>query len=283
MANLLRTGIGRISRTARGFASELRAAWRVSDDLGSFGRIASDFVLFRVIGFVQLPSVNQERTVHLRGSVALTYRLNRGDIQSFREVWLEDSYLLPFPLEPDTVVDLGANIGLTSLWLATRYHIKRVIAVEASPENARLARRNLEQNGIAADVIAAAVGPHDGTVRFNLHKDSNLGTIDPEGTELPMISMAKVLERLPEGAVDLLKMDIEGGEQALLDGELGWLHNIRAIIAEFHPLAVDYPGLTARLERQGFRYFPANSVHHNSMDAFLRPPSRQGDAPGARA
>lgn len=258
--------------------SELSGAWRVTEDLGSFGRIAGDFLLFRVLSVVKLPTANQERTVRLRGDVALTYRLNRGDIQSFREVWLDDSYLLPFSVEPRTLVDLGANIGLTSLWLAKRYHAERVIAVEASPDNARLVQKNLEQNGIVAEVIAAAVGPRDGTVRFNLHENSNQGMIHPDGAEVPMVSMATVLARVPNRPVDLLKMDIEGGEQALLDGDLAWLDRIAAIIAEFHPLLVDYPALTSKLEREGFRYIPANSAHPNSMDAFLRPPSAQGDA-----
>ena len=272
----LRRGLGRIGRTARGLVHELRGAWRLKADLRSFGRIAGDLLLFRVIGVVELPIVNRERTVRIRGSVSLTYRLNRGDIQSFREVWIEESYLLPFPLTPNTLVDLGANIGLTSVWLAKRYHCQRLIAVEASPENARLARLNLAQNGITAEVISAAVGPHDGTVRFNLHRDSNLGSVDPTGTEVPMISMSTLLEKyLPGRVVDLLKMDIEGGEQALLDGDLGWLRSVHSIIAEFHPLAVDYPGLTSRLEHEGFRYLPANSVHENSMDAFLRPQVRQ--------
>jgi FkbM family methyltransferase len=278
LTNLLTRGIGRLTRTARGLVSELSGAWRVTEDLGSFGRIASDFLLFRLLAVVSLPTINQERTVRLRGDVALTYRLNRGDIQSFREVWLDDSYLLPFSLEPRTLVDLGANIGLTSLWLAKRYHVERVIAVEASPDNARLVRKNLEQNGIATEVIAAAVGPRDGTVRFNLHKNSNQGRIHPDGTEVPMVSMPTVLARVPNRPVDLLKMDIEGGEQALLDGDLAWLNSISAIIAEFHPLLVDYPGLTSKLESEGFRYIPANSAHTNSMDAFLRPQPSQGSA-----
>jgi FkbM family methyltransferase len=270
MTNPIVYGVSRVARTARGLVSELRNAWRVAEDVSSYGRIASDLLLFRVIRFVSLPNLNRERTVRLQGNVAVTYRLNRGDIQSLREVWFEDCYLLPFSLTPETLVDLGANIGLTSLWLAKHYPIKRVIAVEASPENARLVNINLSQNGVPVEVIAAAVGPRDGTVRFNLHKDSNLGSFDPSGTEVPMISMASVLGRLPERAVDLVKMDIEGGEQELLDGELDWLGKVKAIIAEFHPLAVDYPGLTARLEQHGFRYFPANSAHENSMDAFLR-------------
>ena len=280
----LGSGFLRIGRTARGLARELRGAWRLTADLASFGQVAGDLFLFRVIGFVRLPNVNRERTVRIRGSVELTYRLNRGDIQSFREVWLEESYLLPFPLALDTLVDLGANIGLTSVWLAKRYRCKRLIAVEASPENARLARLNLEQNGISADVVAAAVGPTDGVVRFNLHQDSNLGKFDPSGTEVPMVSMKTLLaEHLPGSGVDLLKMDIEGGEQALLDGDLGWLGSVHSIIAEFHPDEVDYPGLTSRLEHEGFRYFPANSVHENSMDAFLRPEPNRTSEITARA
>ncbi len=53
-----------------------------------------------------------------------------------------------------------------------------------------------------------------------------------------------------------MKMDIEGGEQALLTGPLEWLNRTKAIIAEFHPDIVDYPLLTGLLERQGFKYVP---------------------------
>ncbi len=42
--------------------------------------------------------------------------------------------------------------------------------------------------------------------------------------------------------IDLLKMDIEGGEQALLTGDTAWLSSVNAIVAEFHPSVVDYAG-----------------------------------------
>jgi len=59
-----------------------------------------------------------------------------------------------------------------------------------------------------------------------------------------------------EGRIDLLKLDIEGGEQELLRFQLEWLQRVDAIIAEFHPDCVDYPGLVAKLQQHGFRYIP---------------------------
>ena len=213
--------------------------------------------------------------IRVRGGLQLHYRLNRGDIQSIREVWIDECYRLPFDLKPSRLVDLGANIGLTSLWFAHRYGCQTIIAVEPSPENARLTRLNLEGNQIVAEVIEAAIGPRDGTAMFQDAGESNLGRLDPTsgGRAVAMLSMETLLRRLPPGAeIDLIKMDIEGGEGPLLqDDDVKWLSRVRSIIAEFHPTLIDYPAVIKSVERQGFRYFPAHSDgDFDSMDAFMR-------------
>jgi hypothetical protein len=90
------------------------------------------------------------------------------------------------------------------------------------------------------------------------------------GTEVPMISMATLLDTHGITTVDLLKIDIEGGEQALFDGDIDWLSRVRAIIVEFHPDVVDYDGLVRRLVEQGFRYVRAGTAWPGSMDVFVR-------------
>jgi len=187
-------------------------------------------------------------------------------------VWIDECYRLPFDVRPERVVDLGANIGLTSLWFAHRYGCKTVIAVEPSPANAHLVRLNLESNNVNAEVIEAAVGPRDGTARFHDGVDSNLGQLSSDGgREVKVISMDTLLGRLPSGAqIDVVKMDIEGGEGPLLRENLAWLGRVRSLIAEFHPELIDYPAAIRSIESQGFRYFPAHSVSPDSMDAFLR-------------
>jgi FkbM family methyltransferase len=262
-----------VKRTVSGVAHELRGGYRLAADPASFLRFGADVLLSRLARVVPAIDREREHSIRVRGDLQLFYRLNRGDMQSIREVWIDECYRLPFDLVPTRVVDLGANIGLTSLWFAHRYGCATIIAVEPSPSNARLTRMNLERNGVKAEVVEAAVGPHDGTGFFAaVGADSNLGRLEATGRAVPIVSMATLLAKLPEGTdVDLLKLDIEGGEEALLKENVAWLHRVKSIIAEFHPEVIDYPAAIRAIEQQGFRYLPAHSAaDFASMDAFVR-------------
>lgn len=256
----------------RGIARELGGARTIAGNRGSLARLAADIGLYRVLRFEDLRASDRTRQVRLRDGTTLTYRLNRGDIQGLREVWMNETYRLPVELGAvDTVVDLGANIGLTSVYLARRHQPRRVIAVEPLAENARLASLNLRQNGVAGEVVEAAVGPEDGTAHFSRARDSNVGRLGEDGVEVRVVSMRTLLDTLPEGRpIDILKLDIEGGEQPLLDGDRGWLERVRVLIAEFHPEQVDYPRLRQLICDAGFEYVPSGSVHPHSADTFYR-------------
>ncbi len=246
-------------------ARQMTLGWR------SFLRLGSDLALARLIPYIRFPNINHSRRIRVVGGAEITYRLNRGDIQSIREVWLDQAYKLTINTRLAVVVDLGANIGLTSLWLAKRYGCERIIAIEPSVENARLTRENLERNGICAEVVEVAIGPVDGTVRFSPARESNVGRTGFGDRTVPMMSMFSVLNRLPSPVgVDLVKMDIEGAEEELLTGDLSWLERVKSLIIEFHPTLVDYPGLVNRLRECGFDYIAAGTAHADSMDFFVR-------------
>ena len=258
-------------RFVYGLGRQIARARQVALGFRSFFRLARDLALSRIIPYVRLPHINHARCIQVRGGVKISYRLNRGDIQSIREVWLEEAYKLPVNMRPKIVVDLGANIGLTSLWLAKRYGCDKIIAIEPCVENAQIARQNLERNGVCADVIEAAVGPTDGTVHFSEARDSNMGRIGFGDRTVQMLSMLSILSRLPSpGYADLVKMDIEGAEQELLTADLSWLQKVKSLIIEFHPTLVDYPGLVNSLREAGFDYIPAGTAHPDSMDFFVR-------------
>jgi len=255
--------------TLRHVTEELRAAHRSAADFRSFCWLALDVFLYGLLRLGALGMRDRERTVRLRNDVRLTYRLNRGDIQGIREVWYDNVYRLPFQTSIDTVVDLGANIGLTSVYLARRYGATLVVAVEPDSANVRLLRRNLQQNGIKGSVIEAAIGPSDGTVRFSTHADSNLGHVSLEGREVPMMSMGTLCANHGLQRIDVLKMDIEGGEQQLLSGPIRWLSQVRSIVAEFHPDVIDYAGCVARIESAGLRWIRPHSVYRYTTDCFV--------------
>jgi FkbM family methyltransferase len=201
----------------------------------------------------------------------ITYRLNRGDITAIREVWMEESYRPPFDIAPRSLVDLGANIGLVILWYARHYPCEWVVAVEPLPANVRLLRENLRHNGIAADVIEAAVAARDGAASFAPAREFTEGRLGSGGLGVQTVSMESILDRLPvDRDVDLLKIDIEGSERELLRGDPAWLARVHSVIIEFHLDRVDAPPLIRTLERAGFRYVPSDTAFAGSMDGFTR-------------
>jgi FkbM family methyltransferase len=270
-SGVLFQGPRRILTTGHNFLQECRACVREGRNLRASLRLCADFALSRILPYLPKRLRNRERQVQFRSGARLRYRLNRGDIQGIREVWLERAYRLPFAISNGVLVDLGANIGLTSVWLAKEYGFSRVIAVEPDSSNAALVRKNLDLNGLNAQVVQAAVGPNDGTARFQTANESNLGQVSQDGDVVKMVSMQTILERFGLSDLDLVKMDIEGSEQALLTGPSEWLSRTRAMIAEFHPPLIDYPRLTGLLEQRGFTYVRSNTAFPNNMDSFYRP------------
>jgi len=97
---------------------------------------------------------NRIRTLKLRGRhEALLPSETGGDIQAIREIWFMPTYLPPFRADRlDVVVDVGANIGFTNRVLRPSPRAPRTcVAIEPDADNARVLRRNLEQNGIRGD------------------------------------------------------------------------------------------------------------------------------------
>jgi len=249
--------------------------------------LAADLVLFRLLGVFPVGKVNGKRRVRLSPDTDLTYRFNKGDIYSIHEVWFNKAYRFPSPIRTGVIVDLGANIGIASLWLAATYGATDIIAVEPSAANAALVRENFANNGIRGEVIEAAIAKDDGTAVFYEVFSSTNGRIEtnisdsrtpPDGVTkvhtVRTVSMDTVLATLPPGMfVDLLKVDIEGGEQALLSGDVSWLSRVNAIVVEFHSALIDYPALIGVLSRFDFRSvqcISSDPIRGNTMEFFTK-------------
>ncbi len=261
--------VWRLRRTVTRTWSEIVRAHRITANRRSFARLAVDCCLYRVMRLVDPPGAGRRRRIDIEGAGTVTYRLNRGDIQSIREVWMEDGYRLPFEATVRVVVDLGANIGLTSMWLSRHHPVHTCVAVEPSAANAALVRENLA--GTCTTVIEAAVGPRDGTVFFAESHESNLGRVAENGRPVPAVSMTSILDRLRPGTdIDVLKVDIEGAELELFSEHTEWLSSVKNIIIEIHPDRIDGLWVISRIVNAGFDYLPAGSVFPGSMDAFVR-------------
>ena len=260
-----------MKRAFRSLKSTLRdiLRWRrVTADWSSWMKVVADVLRLKLCGQV----TNVERSIRLRSGKTIHYRLNKGDLWSMREVLLDECYRFPGEIRPDVVLDLGGNIGLTSLWLDSCFHPRKLVAVEPFPENARLARKNLAQSAGEVMLVEAAAGSGDGFADFSMAEDSNRGSV-AFGTDgkTRVLSMATLFKEAGIGPrIDLLKVDIEGGEAELFSRNLEWLDEVQNIIVEFHPDIIDVGPITQAISSRGFRHILPGSVFPHNMEAFVR-------------
>lgn len=121
-------------------------------------------------------------------------------------------------------LDVGANAGLYTLFVrsecARRGLRLRGLAVEPDPEMRRRLRFNLAVSGAGGDVEIAdcAAGAAAGEAKFAPNRRSRgLGRLDPEGEfEVAVRPLADIVADAGWRGIDAMKIDIEGGEHAVL-------------------------------------------------------------------
>lgn len=163
---------------------------------------------------------------------------NREDLAT---LWLV-FFSLTYPLLPGDrrIVDCGANIGAFTLYAATQLPSARIVSIEPFPEtfsrfSSMIADNHLE-NRVTA--IRAALTGSAGTVLFDDRPavGSQFRSISSTGVAVEGIPLVSLLDKAEWDFVDLLKIDIEGGEyDALLSTSPQVLRRISRIAMEYHP------------------------------------------------
>lgn len=165
----------------------------------------------------------------------------------------------------DVVLDIGAHVGYYSLLGASAAPGAAVVAVEASPENAEVLRRNVEGAGV--HVVNAAIAAAAGTVSVQLTEASDNSGLSghpnsPTERSVEVTAMAAADLDLPPGERLVVKIDVEGHELAALTGMeplLGRYEDVRLLI-EMNPKCLTLAGssgdeLVDRLRGYGLRIF----------------------------
>ena len=214
----------------------------------------------------------------LRGSETVaTYRLRHSrahiavrhggpDVLALDEIFYQRHYELPPTVEstlsgldrPAVIVDLGANVGLFGAFMLARFPEARMVSVEPDPWNLAVLHRCMDANRRGDDwkVVEGVASTSDGHARFvtGRYSLSHLAEADEDAELVPSIDVFPYLER-----ADLVKMDIEGGEWAILaDPRLGELRS--TLVLEYHPqLAPEEDtgaAVTRLLSAAGFEIVP---------------------------
>jgi FkbM family methyltransferase len=212
-----------------------RLGWKME----RFARLVSLVGVRRAIGFESAWTVRRpEVGIRLPGFANdLILRRRTSDVQVFWSTFLTGELQEWLPEQPRLIVDGGANVGYTTAFYAQRFPESMVIAVEPFAENCAMWRRNC--SGFRhATLLEGALWPDRGTLRIaNPEAASYAIQVRPgEGEqEVRAHTTPDSLEQAGLDQIDLLKLDIEGAETALLTRNTeGWLDRVRSIVVEVH-------------------------------------------------
>lgn len=170
------------------------------------------------------------------------------------------------------VVDVGAHVGYFTLLAAKLTGPQgRVFAFEAAPENFALLNDNLQLNGYRqVTVVHGAVGDSDGPRQLYLSRLDNgfhslfkLNLPEPSApapVTVPGVTLDAYFASRGWPKIDVMKMDIEGGELAAFRGMQELLRRSPALtlVIEFCPwilrtLGTDPADFLTQLQAMGFR------------------------------
>jgi len=220
------------------------------------------------------------------GSIRLLdYELQYSDLLSlcpqWHDIFIDGALEYRADSAAPRILDCGGNVGLASLFFKRRFPSARITAYEADPAIYKMLRANLDANG-AGDVesVHAALWTENGRVRF-LAEGSDSGTIevrsngiDERTVDVPSLRLRDLIANDPNGRINLLKLDIEGAEDAVLadcEPVLDQIDSIVMDLHEFDPLVRQAPRVLELLARNGFTY---------AVDEFVPQPWRPPVAPG---
>jgi FkbM family methyltransferase len=171
-------------------------------------------------------------------------RMPSTDVRVFEDIFIHDEYAVEATCAPRFIVDIGANIGLASIYFAAKFPTAQIFAVEPAPSN--------------IDVLKKNIAPFENIVlvpRAIWHENTSIDLVDPglgnwgfttrshaaNGTngvkrvhEVEAWTVDTLMRTYGIDNIDILKIDIEGAEVEVFRDPSAWIAKVDALIVELH-------------------------------------------------
>jgi FkbM family methyltransferase len=192
----------------------------------------------------------------LRRGPIISARPEDQAVSLFWEIFVDHCYTrrnFYLPRFGDTIVDLGANIGVFSLHCQHIAPGVRIHAVEPNPSAFAQLQKNLAHNNLGSSVATYSIAVSDRSgvlylkpgVAISGHQEL---VASGDGKPIPCVKLEDFFALAKIDRCDLLKIDTEGGELAIIEGASRNIWSrIRNIVIEYHDNV--NPGSGLRLHR----------------------------------
>jgi FkbM family methyltransferase len=185
-----------------------------------------------------------ETTILVRGATYVV-GVRTSEIFIFHEIYESLQYNRHADFIPQsgwTVFDVGANIGVFTVLQATQG--ARIYSFEPNPDSYSRLSRNVTANKLSDRVrlFPTALGDERGVGSLHVTGGGTTGGVvtpveadaSASGVAVPIATLDEVVSTLPGLSIDLLKIDAEGSEVAILRGGERTLDHVQRIMVEYH-------------------------------------------------
>jgi FkbM family methyltransferase len=191
------------------------------------------------------------------------------DFNVFHQVLIEEEYSFAkdlyqkyFGTEPRNLLDIGANIGLTSIYFSSAYPNINIIAVEAEESNFTQLKSNTASYS-NINPVKAAIWNSKTTLKIGDNFRDGRSWAFQVNTqngfqEVEAMTLQDLTEKFSIEHVDILKIDIEGAEkQVILEDKTidKVLSNTKLVCVEIHDSIVSRIEITQKFRDAGFDTF----------------------------
>jgi amino acid adenylation domain-containing protein/FkbM family methyltransferase len=236
-------------------------------------RPASDHQLYRLRNGLEILQINRNETEMI-----------------YEEIFEQESYLRGGIRieEGDCILDIGANIGLFTLFVYDRVKNATVYSFEPIKAVYEVLRENVEMYKLDAKAINCGVSNRIGQARFTFYRKAAAtsgmyadeqeerrvtrevinrqgktvieraeelleGRYDAELEECRLTTVSEAIREEGIEKIDLLKIDVEKSERDVLEGiEEGDWAKIKQIAIEVHDISARVEGIRRELEERGY-------------------------------
>lgn len=192
-------------------------------------------------------------TLNLKQGTIHTTRLTGHSVANlFVQIYKlhEHMVLKEFVEGAKVILDIGANEGYYALNMLSHNPDAQVICIEPNPIALDLLKKNIKANGVRnrVTIVGQALWSTSGNKMLSvIPQATSISAINvlntsfaflcPERVKMikvPTTTPVELFKKLGIGKVDILKMDIEGGEAEVLKALLPLLPQISKLVLEYH-------------------------------------------------
>jgi FkbM family methyltransferase len=230
--------------------------------------------------FPKKPSSDINNVEYLKTAVNklpldIAVRSNGSDKHVFNQIFVIEEYkvvvefMLQFEKETQgwNIIDGGANVGFTTLYLQKSLPNSKVVSIEPDKDNYEMIKKNMHINNFSmnGNLVNAGLWSRNTYLTtertFRDGEDWSITVKETENAEnaLKAFTITDIINQHFNGEnIDLLKLDIEGAEKYIFeaDAEVAqFLSKTRFVIIEIHDEMHCRENIYAQLKKNKFKYF----------------------------